>query len=120
MVVAGAMHLLQPEPFIQHLPAWIPERELLVAVSGLTEVSLGIAIVAQHPYRRLAGLLLGLFLVAVFPANLYVAVAGVEVDGQPGGLYSWLRLVFQPLFVWLAVWSTRAPAAARAPQEAIR
>jgi uncharacterized membrane protein len=109
MVVAGVMHLVQPDPFVQHLPVWVPERELLVAVSGLAEISLGLAIAIPHPYRGLAGVLLGLFLVAVFPANVYVAVAGVEVDGQPGGLYPWLRLGFQPLFVWLAVWSTRRP-----------
>ena len=108
MVIAGAMHLLQPEPFVAHLPVWVPERELLVAASGVAEMGLGLAIVLAHSYRKLAGLLLGLFLVAVFPANVYVAVAGVEVDGQPGGLYPWLRLLFQPLFIWLAVWSTQA------------
>jgi uncharacterized membrane protein len=114
MVVAGVMHLVQPGPFVQHLPAWIPERELLVAVSGLAEIGLGVAIVLPHPYRRQAGVLLGLFLVALFPANIYVAVAGVEVDGQPGGLYPWLRLGFQPPFIWIALWSTRSRAALEA------
>jgi uncharacterized membrane protein len=107
MVIAGGMHLAQPDPFVQHLPAWVPERELLVVVSGIVEIGLGLAILLPYPHRARAGVLLGLFLVAVFPANVYVAVAGVEVDGQPGGAYPWLRLLFQPLFVWLAVWSTR-------------
>jgi uncharacterized membrane protein len=57
--------------------------------------------------------LLGLFLVAVFPGNVYVAVADVDVAGQPGGVYPWLRLLLQPGFVWLAWWSTR-PASAPA------
>lgn len=117
MVIAGVMHLVQPDPFVQHLPTWVPERELLVAVSGLVEIGLGLAIAFPHAHRELAGVLLGLFLVAVFPANVYVAVAGIDVEGQPGGLYPWLRLGFQPLFVWLAVWSTRRRATVRARGE---
>jgi uncharacterized membrane protein len=107
MVVAGVLHFVQPTPFVQHLPPWVPERELLVAVSGLAEVGLGLGLLARPPWRRTAGLLLAGFLVVVFPANIYVAVAGVDVDGQPGGLYPWLRLLLQPVLVWLAAWSTR-------------
>jgi uncharacterized membrane protein len=117
MVIAGVMHLVQPDPFVQHLPTWVPERELLVAASGLAEIGLGLAVVLPHPHHRLTGVLLGLFLAVVFPANVYVAVAGVEVDGQPGGWYPWLRLGFQPLFIWLAVWSTRSPRTVGAPSE---
>jgi uncharacterized membrane protein len=109
MVFAGVLHLVQPTPFVQHLPGWVPQPELLVLVSGLVEIGLGVGLLVAPPLRRTVGLLLALFLVAVFPANVYVAVAGVEVDGQPGGLYPWFRLLFQPLFVWLAYWSTRTP-----------
>lgn len=115
MAVAGIAHLLMPLPFIQHLPTWVPARELLVAVSGVVEIALGAALLLRPPLRRLAGLVLAAYLVAVFPANVYVAVAGIEVDGQPGGAYPWLRLPLQVLFVVWAVWSTRgersAPAA---------
>jgi uncharacterized membrane protein len=107
MVVAGFLHFVEPTPFLQHLPPWVPERELLVAVSGVAELAFGLGLLAPPPWRRTAGVLLALFLVAVFPANLYVAVTGVQVDGQPGGLYPWLRLLLQPVLVWLAVWSTR-------------
>ena len=111
MAVAGISHLVDPTPFVQHLPTWVPGRELLVLVSGLAEIALGAALLLPHPNRRLAGLALAAFLLAVFPANIYVAVAGIEVDGQPGGVYPWLRLPWQLLYVWLAVWSTRpAPA----------
>jgi uncharacterized membrane protein len=57
-------------------------------------------------WRRRAGLALAAYLVAVFPANVYVAVAGIDVEGQPGGWYPWLRLPFQVLFVAWALWST--------------
>jgi uncharacterized membrane protein len=51
---------------------------------------------------------LAAYLVAVFPGNLYVAVSGVEVAGQPGGIYPWLRLPFQAPFIALALWSSGA------------
>lgn len=108
MVIAGIAHLVAPAPFVQHLPTWVPARELIVLVSGLVEIGLGGALFVPQPFRRQAGLALAIFLVLVFPANVYVAVAGVAVDGQPGGLYPWLRLPWQALFVWLALWSTES------------
>lgn len=108
MVVAGVGHLVTPGPFLAHLPEWTPAPGFVIAASGVAEIVLGIALFFPQPSRRWVGLALAVFLVAVFPANVFVAVAGVEVEGQPGGIYPWLRLGFQPLFVWLAVWSTRA------------
>lgn len=108
MVVAGIAHLAGPEPFIQHLPSWVPMREAIVFVTGLVEIGFGAALVAARARRADVGRLLALFLVAIWPANIYVAVAGVDVAGQPGGPYAWIRLPFQILFVALALWSTRA------------
>lgn len=107
MAFAGILHLLMPAPFVQHLPTWVPLREELVLFTGLVEMALGAALVLRQPLRRWAGLALAGYLVAVFPANVYVAVAEVEVDGQPGGAYAWARLPLQLLFVAWALWSTR-------------
>jgi uncharacterized membrane protein len=107
MVFAGGAHLFMPTPFVQHLPLWVPLREELVLLTGFAEIALGAALLLRQPLRRLAGLVLAGYLVAVFPANIYVAVAGVDVDGQPGGVYPWLRLPLQLLFVAWALWSTR-------------
>ncbi len=116
MTVAGVTHLLAPTPFVQHIPTWIPERFAIVYLTGVIEIALGAAIVVPRGRNlRLAGLALAAFLVAVFPGNVYVAVAGVEVDGQPGGVYPWLRLPLQLLFVWLALWTTRTSASRPAP-----
>lgn len=107
MAFAGISHLLLPTPFVQHLPGWVPLREELVFLTGLLEIALGLALLLRQPWQRLAGLALAGYLVAVFPANVYVAVAEVEVDGQPGGAYAWLRLPLQLLFIAWALWSTR-------------
>ena len=113
MVVAGVSHFALPDPFVQHLPDWVPAREGLVYLTGALEIGLGAALAGPRRWHPLAGRLLAGYLLAVFPANVYVAVAGVEVDGQPGGVYPWLRLPFQALFIAWALWSTReAPAEA--------
>ena len=73
----------------------------------MIELALGIALLLPAPTRRRVGVVLALYFVAVFPGNLYVAVYDVDVDGQPGGIYPWVRLPLQLLFVAWAIWSTR-------------
>lgn len=108
MGVVGILHIVEPSPFVQHLPTRLPGRLGLVYATGVLEIALGAALVATRGRRRQAtGLALAAFLIAVFPANVYVAISGVEVDGQPGGIYPWLRLPMQALFIWLALWTTR-------------
>jgi uncharacterized membrane protein len=120
MIFAGVAHWLMPTPFIQHLPEWVPAAEELILITGGIEVALGGALLVRHPWRRWAGLALAAYLIAVFPANVYVAVAGIDVDGQPGGLYPWLRLPLQLLFVAWAVWCTdRQPERRRTASTAV-
>jgi uncharacterized membrane protein len=106
MVFAGASHWFMPTPFVQHLPSWVPAPEMIILLTGGIEVALGAALLTRQPWRRFAGLALAAYLIAVFPSNVYVAVAAVEVDGQPGGWYPWLRLPLQVLFIGWALWST--------------
>jgi len=108
MIVAGIAHFVTPLPFVQHLPDVIPMREAIVYASGAVEIALALALVGPSRFRPYAGLALAAYLVAVFPGNIYVAVSGVAVEGQPGGIYPWLRLPFQALYIGLALWSTEA------------
>ena len=110
MAFAGTAHLAMPEPFLQHLPPWTPAAEAIIFGTGVIEVGLGAALLLGQPWRQRAGLALSAYLVAVFPGNVYVAVADVDVDGQPGGWYPWVRLPLQALFIVWALWSTRRPA----------
>ena len=116
LAVAGGTHLANPVPFEQHLPDWVPAAGALVAVTGLLEIALGVALVAHGRRRAAVGLLTAAYLAAVFPANVYVALAGVEVDGQPGGIYPWIRLPFQALFIAWVLWSTREAPTANDPR----
>jgi uncharacterized membrane protein len=104
MVVAGLSHFARSEPFVQHLPGWVPAAEALVYITGAIEVALGVALLRSREHRVTAGRLLAAFLVAVLPANIYVAVEDVDVTGQPGGAYAWIRLPLQGLFIaWALV-----------------
>lgn len=112
MVFAGVSHLLMPVPFVQHLPVWVPLREVLVAASGVVEIMLGGWLLYPAAHRLLAGRVLAAYLLAIWPANIYVAVAGIDVEGQPGGAYPWIRIPLQVLFIAWVLWSTRDDARA--------
>jgi uncharacterized membrane protein len=107
LVIAGLTHFGMVEPFRAHLPSWVPARDLLVYVTGAIEIILGLALFVRH-YQHQVGLAVATYLVLVFPANIYVAVAGVDVPGSPDGWYHWVRLPFQALFIWWALRSTGA------------
>jgi uncharacterized membrane protein len=106
MVFAGFSHFARSQPFVQHLPEWVPAREALVYITGAIEIAFGVALLLAHTHRVAVGRLLAAYLVAVLPANIYVAVADVEVDGQPGGVHAWIRLPLQGLFIAWALVST--------------
>jgi len=101
---SGSMHFIAPEPFVEIVPAALPNPELLVALSGAAEIAGAIGLLIPRT-RRAAGIGLLLLLVAVFPANVAMFVAP---DRYGMGAPRWLlaaRLPLQPLlmwFVWLA------------------
>lgn len=101
----GLIHFLSPRVFVEHLPADLPGRLPMVYATGALELLLAAAVVLAPPgQRRRVGLITAAYLVAVFPANIYVAVAGVPV--YPAPWLAWARLPLQPLFVWWAIRST--------------
>ncbi len=106
-VAAGISHLVDPVPFEQHLPGWVPAARAIILASGLAEIVLGVALVAARRRAPATGLAAVGLLLGVFPANVYVAVADVDVDGLPGGIYPWVRLPLQGLFIAWAWWCTR-------------
>lgn len=96
---AGAYHFARPAPYLAMMPPWLPRPGLLVAVSGLAEIAGGIGMLIGR-FRRMAAWGLIALLVAVFPANLHVAVHGWPGTDFPGWVL-WIRLPFQVLFIWL-------------------
>jgi len=107
--LAGFMHLLRPEFYVSIMPPGLPNPEWLNVLSGLAEITLGV-FVLEPRVRFLAAWGLIALLIAVFPANVYVALENVGVGGEPGAgnaIASWIRIPFQALFIVWAWWYTR-------------
>ncbi|MDQ6655714.1 MAG: hypothetical protein M3Y80_07880, partial [Verrucomicrobiota bacterium] len=82
----------------------------LVVISGIAEIAGGVGIL-WLPTRRIAAVGLIALLIAVFPANIYAAVAGMEIGGRTVPLWLlWARLPLQAVliaWVYFAGWSKR-------------
>lgn len=102
-VVAGVNHFRSPEVYLSMMPPWLPAPGLLNAVSGAAEIAGGIGVLIPRT-RRAAGIGLVLLLIAVFPANIHIAL-----NGWPGmDIPRWVlfaRLPFQLLFIAWVVFS---------------
>jgi uncharacterized membrane protein len=110
-VVAGALHFIVPELYVQVVPPIFPAALALVYLSGLAEIAVGVGVLIPRT-RRLAAWGTVAVLVAVFPANVYMATSGVVVEGMPGGgdpsaLVRWGRLPLQGVLLLWALWYTR-------------
>lgn len=100
-MVAGSLHFLFPAPYWQMMPPFLPWPRTLVSISGAAEIAGGVGLLWLS-CRRAAAYGLVLLLIAVFPANIYMAVAHVPFSGLLGqSWFQWLRLPLQiPLILW--------------------
>jgi uncharacterized membrane protein len=108
LLAAGTAHLVAPEPFLAQTPAWLPARRTIVAVSGLVELLLGVALLVARRHRGRVGWVVAGFLVAVFPGNVNQALTGADAFGLDTPAARWTRLAFQPVMIAWALWSTSA------------
>ena len=109
---AGAMHFLSPAPYLKIVPPFVPAPLAMVYISGAAEIAGGVGLLVTAA-RRMAGRGLAALLLAVFPANIYMAAQHVQLTANP--LPSWLlwgRLALQPLMIWWVLWCSRATAIA--------
>jgi uncharacterized membrane protein len=120
MVAAGLNHFLSPAVYVGMMPRALPWPQALVAISGVAEIAGGLGLILPAT-RRLAAWGLVVLFVAIFPANLNMALHHLPLgDKVVSPLALWLRLPMQlPLIAW-AYWFTRpdrkpAPRAVPAP-----
>jgi uncharacterized membrane protein len=110
LIAGGVNHLVNPAFYLAIIPPELPDPEWLNVVSGLVEIVLGV-FVLEPRVRVLAAWGIIALLIAVFPANIYVAVENVGLPtGEPGtgnAVLNWARLPFQALFILWAWWYTR-------------
>jgi uncharacterized membrane protein len=98
-IFAGVMHFVIPKVYKRIMPPYIPAPEAMVLASGVAEIAGGVALL-RTPTRRVGGWWLIATLIAVFPANLHMALHPDEFSEIPGGAVSlWARLPLQAAFI---------------------
>ena len=108
---AGVMHFVRPEFYERIVPPSFPSPSALVTISGVAEIAGGLGLLVPLLRRAAAWGLIAL-LVAVLPANLYMAIHADRFADIASPPTLWLRLPFQPLmaaWIWFSAIKTVAP-----------
>ena len=106
-VIVGIKHFIDPEYFLSIVPPYLPYHLELVYISGLFEILFGLLILFPN-YRYYGSIGLILLLVAVFPANIYLAQSkeAQEAIGATQEIATW-RLPIQGVLIWIAYFIRR-------------
>lgn len=109
-IIAGLNHFINPATYLAMIPPWLPFPHTLNIISGLAEIAGGIGILIPKT-RRAAAIGLIILLIAIFPANIHVAINGWEGNDFPRSILI-ARLPFQLLFiawVWFSCLRKKSP-----------
>lgn len=106
-IYVGIRHFVDPDFFLAIMPDYLPYHLEAVYISGICEIALGTMLFFKK-YRWIAGWGLILLLIAVFPANIYLAQnESAQQAIQISETAALIRLPFQALFIGLAYWHTK-------------
>ncbi len=113
MILAGVGHLtFQRQEFVAQVPTWlridINFVDFVVVSSGIVEIALGLAMIFLFKHRIKIGIALAVFFVLVFPGNISQYTNGISAFGLDTDLKRFIRLLFQPVLIIWALWSTTA------------
>ena len=109
LIYTGTLHLTTSRmEFQAQVPPWVPlSPDFVVLASGVVEIALGLALVSLQR-RREVGIATALFFIAIFPGNISQFVNHIDAFGLDSDRARAIRLLFQPLLVLWALWSTTA------------
>ena len=110
LAYAGFKHLTSSRlEFQAQVPSVLQSQaDFIVLASGVVEIALGVALMLAWRYRVQVGWVVGWFFVAVFWGNISQYLNGVDAFGLNSDRSRFVRLLFQPLLVMWALWSTGA------------
>jgi uncharacterized membrane protein len=104
----GAAHFSRMRTDLEKMvPPWVPDPKRAVWVTGLLEILGALGLVFPET-RRLAGICLIAFLIAVFPANVHAAKSDVKLGDRPVTPL-WIRGPMQAALILLIAWTITAP-----------
>lgn len=109
LVFAGISHLtFAREEFQAQVPDIVPlDPDTTVVASGVVEIGLGSALILARKRRGLVGIIAALFFIAIFPGNISQWLNDRDGFGLDTETKRFVRLFFQPVLIWAAIWSTR-------------
>jgi len=102
--IVGIKHFIEPDYFLSIIPPYLPFHIELVYISGFFEILFGLMILFPK-YRYYGSIGLILLLIAIFPANIYLAQnkEAQEAIGASQQIAIW-RLPIQGILIWIAYW----------------
>jgi len=104
-VGSGVWHFLHTGTYVATMPAYLPSHTLLVQISGLAEILGGVGLLVPQTRRAAAWGIIAL-LVAVWPANINMAIHHAQFSGMPVWAL-WARVPLQVPLIWWAWVYTR-------------
>ena len=109
LIYTGISHLTTSRlEFQAQVPSWVPlSADFVVLASGVVEILLGLSL-ASLRYRKEVGIATALFFIAIFPGNISQYLNSIDAFGLDSDRARAIRLLFQPLLVLWALWSTTA------------
>ena len=118
LIFTGTAHLTTSRiTFQAQVPTWLPHSpDFVVIASGIVEIALGLALISLRR-RREIGIATALFFVAIFPGNINQYVNHIDAFGLDTDRARAIRLLFQPLLVFWALWSAEVLFRKRFPQK---
>lgn len=106
-IAAGIMHFVRPESYLKLMPPYLPWHMALVQISGVCEILGGVGLLVPQT-RRVAAWGLVAMLIAIFPANLYMATNPGEAGAAAiAPVIRWGRLPLQGALIWWVLWCTK-------------
>jgi uncharacterized membrane protein len=110
LTYAGITHLTSSR---QEFQAQVPtilqsQADFVVIASGVVEILLGLSLILLIKYRTQIGWITAAFFIAIFPGNISQYINGTDAFGLNTDQARAIRLLFQPLLVIWALWSTGA------------
>lgn len=110
LTFAGVSHLtFNRTEFLAQVPKWLPvEANLTVFLSGVAEISLGLALIFALAYKKWTGITAAVFFVLIFPGNISQYINKVNAFALNSDNARLIRLFFQPVLIIWALWSTNA------------
>ena len=105
--LAGLAHFQLADAYAAIVPTWVPAPHFMVLFTGWCELFGAVALLIPR-LRKLTGVMLAIFVICVFPANIRQALEHIPFGGHPvGWSFSAPRLAFQPVLVWWPLFCTQ-------------